>query len=69
MRLSNDWREFLESLGSRANGWVRDRFDTGWMLQTDALSAIGFTVIALFVLQAVNSSRACRPPENNGQIQ
>jgi len=69
MRLSNDSRKFLESLGSCANGWVHDRFGTGWMLQTDALSAIGFTVVAPFVLNEVNGSRACRPPENNGQIQ
>ena len=69
MRLSNDLREFLESLGSCANGWVQDRFGTGWVLQTEALSAIGFTVVALFVLIEVNGSRACRPPENNGHIQ
>jgi fucose permease len=33
------------------DGWVHDRFGTGWMLQTDALSAILFVVVALFVLQ------------------
>ena len=31
------------------DGWVHDRFGTGWMLQTDALSAILFVVVALFV--------------------
>jgi MFS family permease len=29
------------------DGWVHDRFGTGWMLQTDALSAILFVVVAL----------------------
>jgi hypothetical protein len=39
----------LSSLGNvpviymtAVNGWVHDRFGTGWMLQTDALSAILF---------------------------
>ena len=40
------------------DGWVHDRFGTGWMLQTDALSAILFVVVALFVLQKINAARA-----------
>ena len=38
-------------------GWVHDRFGTGWMLQTDALSAILFIVVALFVLHKINTAR------------
>jgi hypothetical protein len=37
------------------DGWVHDRFGTGWMLQTDALSAIAFVVVALFVLHKINA--------------
>jgi len=40
------------------DGWVHDRFGTGWMLQTDALSAILFIVVALFVLHKINTARA-----------
>ena len=40
------------------HGWVHDRFGTGWMLQTDALSAILFVVVALFVLHKINAARA-----------
>jgi hypothetical protein len=36
------------------DGWVHDRFGTGWMLQTDALSAILFVVVALFILHKLN---------------
>jgi predicted 3-demethylubiquinone-9 3-methyltransferase (glyoxalase superfamily) len=39
------------------DGWVHDRFGTGWMLQTDALSAIVFVVVSLFVLQKINAAR------------
>jgi hypothetical protein len=37
---------------------VHDRFGTGWMLQADALSAIVFVVVPLFVLQKINAARA-----------
>jgi hypothetical protein len=40
------------------DGWVDDRFGTGWMLQTDALSAILFVVVAPFVLHKINAARA-----------
>ena len=54
--------EALSSLGNvpvvymtALDGWVHDRFGTGWMLQTDALSAILFVVVALFVLSKINA--------------
>lgn len=54
----------LSSLGNvpvvymtAVDGWVHDRFGTGWMLQTDALSAILFVVVALFVLHKINAAR------------
>ena len=37
---------------------VHDRFGTGWMLQTDAISATVFVVVALFVLHKINAARA-----------
>jgi hypothetical protein len=37
---------------------VHDRFGTGWVLQTDAVSAILFVVVALFVLHKINAARA-----------
>jgi hypothetical protein len=40
------------------DGWVHDCFGTGWMLQTDAISAIVFVVVALFVLHKINAARA-----------
>jgi predicted 3-demethylubiquinone-9 3-methyltransferase (glyoxalase superfamily) len=43
------------------DGWVHDRFGTGWMLQTDALSAILFVVVALFVLHKINPESAQGP--------
>ena len=43
------------------DGWVHDRFGTGWMLQTDALSAILFVVVALFVLHKINAESAQGP--------
>ena len=57
--------EALSSLGNvpvvymtALDGWVHDRFGTGWMLQTDALSAILFVVVALFVLHKINAESA-----------
>jgi len=49
------------------DGWVHDRFGTGWMLQTDALSANVFVVIALFVLHKINAARAQGLAEDNGR--
>ena len=43
------------------DGGVHDRFGTGWMLQTDALSAIVFVVVALFVLHKINAESAQGP--------
>lgn len=40
------------------DGCLHDRFGTGWMLQTDALSAILFVVVALFVLHKINADSA-----------
>ena len=64
----------LSSLGNvpvvymtAVDGWVHDRFGTGWMLQTDALSAIVFVVIALFVLHKINAARAQGLAEDNGR--
>ena len=37
---------------------MHDRFGTGWMLQTDAISATVFVVVALFVLHKINAARA-----------
>lgn len=55
----------LSSLGNvpvvymtAVDGWVHDRFGTGWMLQTDALSAIVLVVGALFGLKKINAARA-----------
>jgi MFS transporter, PAT family, beta-lactamase induction signal transducer AmpG len=55
----------LSSLGNlpvvymtAANGWVHDRFGTAWMLQTDALSAVGCIVIALLILRKINATEA-----------
>ena len=41
---------------------------TGWMLQTDALSAIVFVVVALFVLQKINAARAQGLAEDNSRV-
>jgi len=49
------------------DGWVHDRLGTGWMLQTDALSAIVFVVIALVVLHKINAARAPGLAEDNGR--
>jgi PAT family beta-lactamase induction signal transducer AmpG len=55
----------LSSLGNlpvvymtTANGWVHDRFGTAWMLQTDALSAVGCIVLALLILRKINAAQA-----------
>ena len=50
------------------DGWVHDRFGTGWMLQTDALSAIVFVVVALFVLHKINVARAQGFAEDNSRV-
>jgi hypothetical protein len=50
------------------DGWVHDRFGTGWMLQTDALSAIVFVVVALFVLQKINAAGAQGLAEDNSRV-
>jgi hypothetical protein len=47
---------------------VHDRFGTGWMLQTDALSAIVFVVVALFVLQKINAARTQDLAEDNIRV-
>jgi predicted 3-demethylubiquinone-9 3-methyltransferase (glyoxalase superfamily) len=39
-------------------GWVHDRFGTGWMLQTDGLSAILFVVVGLFFVKKIQSRGA-----------
>ena len=38
------------------------------MLQTDALSAIAFVVVALFVLQKINAARAQGLAEHNSRV-
>jgi len=50
------------------DGWVHDRFGTGWMLQTDALSAILFVVVALFILHKINDARAQDLAEGNSRV-
>jgi predicted 3-demethylubiquinone-9 3-methyltransferase (glyoxalase superfamily) len=57
----------LSSLGNvpvvymtAVNGWVHDRFGTGWVLQTDAVSATLFVVVALFVLHKINAAPPAR---------
>jgi len=67
--------EALSSLGNlpvvymtALDGWVHDRFGTGWMLQTDALSAILFVVVALFVLHKVNAARAQGLAADNSRV-
>ena len=50
------------------DGWVHDRFGTGWMLQTDALSAILFVVVALFVLHKISAARAQDLAEDNSCV-
>jgi predicted 3-demethylubiquinone-9 3-methyltransferase (glyoxalase superfamily) len=50
------------------DGWVHDRFGTGWMLQTDTLSAIVFVVVGLFVLQKINAARAQGLAEGNSRV-
>jgi hypothetical protein len=47
---------------------VHDRFGTGWMLQTDAISAILFVVVALFVLHKINATRAQGPAEAHSPV-
>jgi hypothetical protein len=39
-------------------GCVHDRFGAGWMLQTEALSAIVLVVVTLFVLHNMNAARS-----------
>jgi MFS transporter, PAT family, beta-lactamase induction signal transducer AmpG len=65
----------LSSLGNvpvvymtAVDGWVHDRFGTGWMLQTDALSAILFVVVALFVLHKINAARAQGLAADNSRV-
>ena len=55
-------------LNDRGDGWVHDRFGTGWMLQTDALSAILFVVVALFVPHKINAARAQGLAADNGRV-
>jgi hypothetical protein len=50
------------------DGWVHDRSGTGWMLQSEALSAILFVVLALFVLCKINAARAQDLAEDNSRI-
>ena len=50
------------------DGWVHNRFGTGWILQTDALSANVFVVIALFVLHKINAARAQGLAEDNSRV-
>ena len=50
------------------DGWVHDRFGTGWMLQTDALSAIVFVVVALFILHKINAARAQDLAEDKSRV-
>jgi hypothetical protein len=38
------------------------------MLQTDALSAILFVVVALFVLQKINAARTEGPAEDDSRV-
>ena len=49
------------------DGWVHDRFGTGWMLQTDAFSAILFVDVALFVLHKISAARAQNLAEDNSR--
>ena len=51
-----------------ADGWASDRFETGEMLQTNALSAILLIVVALFVLHKINVTRASRFAEGNSRV-
>jgi hypothetical protein len=44
------------------------RFGTGWMLQTDALSAVLFVVAALFVLHKINAARAQGLAADNSRV-
>lgn len=67
--------EALSSLGNvpvvymtALDGWVHDRFGTGWMLRTDALSAIVFVVVALFILHKINAARAQDLAEDNSRV-
>jgi PAT family beta-lactamase induction signal transducer AmpG len=39
------------------DGWVHDRLGTAWMLHTDALSGLVCIVVALLVLQKINTAR------------
>jgi hypothetical protein len=41
---------------------------TGWTLQTDALSAIVFVVVALFVLPKINAARAQGLAEDDSRV-
>jgi len=50
------------------DGWVHDRFGTGWMLQTDTLSAIVFVVVALFVLHKINAESALGLAADNSRV-
>ena len=50
------------------DGWVHDRFGKGWMLQTDALSAILFVVVSLFVPHKINAARAQGLAADNGHV-
>jgi hypothetical protein len=65
----------LSSLGNvpvvymtAVDGWVHDRFGTGWMLQTDTLSAIVFVVVALFVLHKINAESALGLAADNSRV-
>jgi MFS transporter, PAT family, beta-lactamase induction signal transducer AmpG len=43
------------------DGWVHDRFGTGWMLCVDALSGVLCIVVALAVLHWINKAQAPTP--------
>ena len=54
--LRHQERFHLDHVAIRAA--AHDRFGTGWMLQTDAISAILFIVAVLFLLHKINAARA-----------
>jgi MFS transporter, PAT family, beta-lactamase induction signal transducer AmpG len=58
----------LSSLGNvpvvymtAVDGWAHDRFGTGWMLATDALSAVACIALALLVLRKINAAQSHTP--------
>ena len=54
--------------GCVAGGRALDHVGTGGMLQTDALAAILFIVVALFVLHKVNVTRASCLADGNSRV-